>query len=216
MNARADAAIAAGARAFVAAPDQRALRDALGLFATGVAVVACAGEAAEPVAITVSSFNSVSLDPPLVLFSLHNAAASMPVWLRARHYTISVLSAGQRELSGRFAKALSDKWKDLTPAVGPLTGAPMLPEALACFECQAHAHHPGGDHTIFVGKVLSLHAQPASDSLPLLFFGGRYRGLAEEGRGALADGSGGAVAGSGAAAAGSDTMADGGPWPYAW
>jgi flavin reductase (DIM6/NTAB) family NADH-FMN oxidoreductase RutF len=175
--------------------DARALRNVLGLFATGVAVVACTSDTGERIASTVSSFNSVSLDPPLVLFSLLNTAASMPAWRMAQHYSVSVLHASQQELSNRFARALSNKWKDVTPAIGPVTGTPLVPGALAWFECRSFAQHPGGDHTIFVGEILSLQARRQSDCQPLVFYKGRYHTLAQEGESGIA--------------------ADG-LWPHAW
>lgn len=155
----------------------RDLRDALGHFATGVAVVSCISPDGEAHASTVSSFNSVSLDPPLVLFSLANAAKSLPDWLSARHYAVSILHANQQAISNQFAKALTDKWDGVTPVSGPRTNAPLIPNALAWFECEAYATYGGGDHTIFVGRVLSLRRRAVSDNDPLLFFAGRYQKL---------------------------------------
>lgn len=160
--------------------DGRQFRNALGMFATGVAVVACMAEDGTPLASTVSSFNSVSLDPPLVLFSLANSALSLRSWLDARHYTVSLLHTDQAELSNRFARAGSDKWQGMRPVRGPATGLPLLPNALAWFECEAYGQHDGGDHTIMVGRVLSLRTRQLSDDQPLVFYKGRYRRLAQE------------------------------------
>ncbi|MBN9472501.1 MAG: flavin reductase family protein [Burkholderiales bacterium] len=160
--------------------DSRQFRNALGSFATGVAVVACVAEDGTPLASTVSSFNSVSLDPPLVLFSLANSALSLQSWLDARHYTVSVLHADQAALSNRFARAGEDKWRDVCPVRGPVTDLPLLPNALAWFECAAYGQHEGGDHTIMVGRVLSFRTRMQSDDQPLVFFKGRYRKLARE------------------------------------
>ncbi len=152
----------------------RALRDTLGMFATGVTVVTAAGDGGEPVGLTVSSFNSVSLDPPLVLFSIDRGALSLPALRRAPGYAVSVLSANQIELSQRFADAGSDKWAGLDLEYG-CSGAPLIPEAIACFECRPYAVHDGGDHEIFVGEVMAYRSAPAA--APLVFFGGEYRSL---------------------------------------
>jgi flavin reductase (DIM6/NTAB) family NADH-FMN oxidoreductase RutF len=167
--------------------DGRELRDALGFFATGVAVVSCVGENGEHLASTVSSFNSVSLDPPLVLFSLARSAKSLPDWLKARHYAVSILHGDQAELSNRFARSSPDKWKDIYGQNGIATAVPMIPNALAWFECESYATYDGGDHVILVGKVLSLHRRTHADSSPLVFFRGRYRKLARESEGLPVD-----------------------------
>ncbi len=160
--------------------DARELRDALGFFATGVAVVSCAGASGEALASTISSFNSVSLDPPLVLFSLAKSAKSLPAWEAATHYAISILHGDQAELSNRFARSSPDKWSGIHHHRGVATNIPMIPNALAWFECESHAVHDGGDHVIFIGKVLSLRRRTHADRSPLVFFGGRYRKLASE------------------------------------
>lgn len=160
--------------------DARELRDALGFFATGVAVVSCMSQTGEALASTISSFNSVSLDPPLVLFSLAKTAKSLPAWEAASHYGVSILHGDQAELSNRFARSSPDKWNGIHSHVGATTGIPMIPNAIAWFECAAHAVHDGGDHRIFIGKVLSLHRRTHADRSPLVFFGGRYRKLASE------------------------------------
>jgi flavin reductase (DIM6/NTAB) family NADH-FMN oxidoreductase RutF len=162
--------------------DARALRNALGDFATGVAVVSCLGPDGMPFASTVSSFNSVSLDPPLVLFSLARNALSLPAWEAARHYTVSVLHGGQEETSNSFARAATDKWQGVDVRPGEVTGVPMIADALAGFECESYAVHDGGDHLIFIGKVLALHRRAGTDRDPLVFFGGRYRKLASLGQ----------------------------------
>ena len=155
----------------------RAFRDALGMFATGVTVVSAAGADGEaPVGMTVSSFNSVSLDPPLVLFSIDCGALSLPVLRRASGYAVSVLSAEQVALSKRFAGTGIDKWAGLDPEIG-FGGAPLVPGAIATFECRPYGVHDGGDHEIFVGKVV-VHRAAAAGADPLVFFGGAYRSLA--------------------------------------
>lgn len=167
--------------------ESREFRNALGLFATGVAVVTCVSESGEALACTVSSFNSVSLDPPLVLFSLANSAVSIASWKQATHYGVTLLHNDQAELSNKFARPMTDKWKDVRPVEGPVTGVPMVPHAIAWFECESYRQYEGGDHTIFLGKVLSMHTRVHADSSPLVFFKGRYRSLSREIEPALAD-----------------------------
>lgn len=155
----------------------RAFRDALGMFATGVTVVSAAGQNGEaPVGMTVSSFNSVSLDPPLVLFSVDRGALSLPALRRAPGYAVSVLAVDQVALSKRFAGKGIDKWAGLEPEAG-FGGAPLVPGAIATFECRPYRVYDGGDHVIFVGEVVAHRTAPAAAD-PLVFFGGAYRSLA--------------------------------------
>ena len=148
----------------------RQLRDALGLFATGVTVVTARDEAGEPVGMTASSFNSVSLDPPLVLWSVGNAALSAPAFKAARRFAIHVLSSRQSALSNRFARSGSDKFGGLEWSEDG-DGVPLLPGVAARFDCVTHALHEGGDHTIVVGRVIGLGA---ANLEPLVFAGGGY------------------------------------------
>lgn len=155
--------------------DTGAFRRALGRFATGVAVITAQGRRGELIGLTMSSFNSVSLTPPLVLFSVDRRAYSLEDMLDARAYGINLLSRAQQDLSNRFAKAQTDKWRDVAHVVSDLA-TPLLEGALAHFECRPYAHYDGGDHIIFVAEVLRFSA-PATEEGPLLFFGGRYRNL---------------------------------------
>jgi flavin reductase (DIM6/NTAB) family NADH-FMN oxidoreductase RutF len=155
--------------------DQRSFRNALGDFATGVVVVTAPNPAGDPVAMTVSSFNSVSIDPPLVLFSVSRSALSLDALLAAEHFGISVLRGDQRELSGRFAHSRSAKWSGIEPHFGQ-TGCPLVGPCLASFECTPHAVHDGGDHLIIVGRVLSF--ERATEGEPLVFFRGGYHAIA--------------------------------------
>ena len=157
---------------------ERKFRDALGAFATGVAIVTGRSDAGARLGITVSSFNSVSITPPLVLFSIARQAHSYAAWASLGSYAINILSQQQEEISNRFARPLGDKWSGLTVLDGA-TGLPILPNALAVFECEAYARYAGGDHDIFLGKVLSFRTTPLKQEQPLLFFGGRYRRLDE-------------------------------------
>ncbi|WP_414899703.1 flavin reductase family protein [Sphingomonas flavalba] len=156
--------------------DQRAFRDALGRFPTGVVVVTAHVEGGDPIALTVSSFNAVSLEPPLVLFSISKAAASLPVLLAAPHFGVSVLRHDQSELSSRFAGRRDTKWVGLEPTRG-VTGCPLIDPCLAAFECAPHAVHEGGDHLIIVGRVLEFETR--QDGAPLVFFRGGYHAIAE-------------------------------------
>lgn len=159
--------------------DERQFRDALGMFATGVAVVT-AGVEDVRLATTVSSFNAVSLSPPLVLFSLGRKALSFEQWLKAESFAVMVLDQAQTELSSRFAKAGTDKWAGLPSNPGVRTGAPLLSEFIVAFECSVYARYDGGDHEIIVGRVLDLVIKTPS-ATPLIFYRGKYRQLNEEG-----------------------------------
>src|SRR5262245_17327784 len=130
----------------------RSFRDALGLFPTGVAVVTTIARDGTHLGATVSSFNSVSLSPPLVLFSIARSASSFAAWSEADTYAINLLHEHQDEVSTRFARARTDKWEGTKPVVGQ-TGVLLIPGALAAFECENYARYDGGDHLILVGRV---------------------------------------------------------------
>ena len=151
--------------------DPRSLRDALGCLATGVTVITTVGPKSQPVGITANSFSAVSLQPPLVLFSLNRGAYSLRSCLSAQHFAVNILRADQRELSNNFATPLQDKWKGIHYDVWE-TGCPILPAALASFECKIRYTYNGGDHVIFVGEVLRMTAD--LEGRPLLFYRGRY------------------------------------------
>lgn len=152
----------------------RALRDVLGSFPTGVAVVTAAGPKGEQYGVTVNSFNSVSLDPPLVLFSLCRSLLSLDGLLKAGAFAINFLRDDQAHVSVRFANAGSDKWQGVEFRPG-LTGSPVLVPALAVVECRPYAQYDGGDHVIVVGQVVHVDMDTAHH--PLVFFRGRYHTL---------------------------------------
>lgn len=154
-------------------------RKALGLFPTGVAIVSARTGQGELLGMTVSSFNSVSLDPPLVLFSVAKSAQSYPAWNGVERFAVNVLARGQDELSSRFARSQADKWSQLRPVYGA-HDIPLVPGALASFECERWAVYDGGDHAIVVGRVLDLAARPSPAATPLVFFAGRYCGVDRE------------------------------------
>jgi flavin reductase (DIM6/NTAB) family NADH-FMN oxidoreductase RutF len=147
----------------------RALREAFGRYATGVAVITTATACGERAGVTVNSFTSVSLDPPLVLWCLSNRAPSAPLFLRAGRFAVNVLAADQGHLSRRFATPSADKFAGVELLGTPL---PVLAGTLAHFVCRTERVHDGGDHHIFVGAVE--HYQHA-DGEPLVFHSGRYR-----------------------------------------
>jgi len=154
--------------------DTRSLRDALGEFATGVAVITARAADGTPVGVTINSFASVSLEPPLVLWSLGLQSPSLAVFEACGHYAINVLAADQAELSQRFSQPQDDRFAGIDPGVG--AGAtPILPGCCAWFECRNEIRYPGGDHLIFVGHVENFRRDGKP---PLIFHGGRYRALA--------------------------------------
>jgi flavin reductase (DIM6/NTAB) family NADH-FMN oxidoreductase RutF len=154
--------------------DLRRLRDALGEFATGVAVVTARGIDGLPVGVTINSFASVSLEPPLVLWSLGLASPSRASFESCSHYAVNILAAEQVELSQRFSQPQEDRFAGIDLKVGA-GGAPLLPGCSAWFECRNEARYPGGDHVILVGYVENFRREPKA---PLIFHGGRYRELA--------------------------------------
>ena len=153
--------------------DSAAFRQALGQFATGVCVVTVNDANLGPIATTVNSFSSVSLDPALVLWSIQNASDHFSVYTECEHFGISVLNAGQADISGHYAKRGEHQALTEHFGTGP-SGEPQLLNALAHFSCAIHAVHPGGDHHIIVGEVLGFECGEAE---PLVFFAGGYRGL---------------------------------------
>ena len=154
----------------------QALRAALGRFATGVTIITCLDGRGEAVGLTANSFASLSLDPPLVLWSLRKASASRPAFEAARHFAINVLAETQVDLSRRFASAaVPDKFAEGAWAPG-LGGVPVLAGCAAVFECQAEACHDIGDHLLFIGRV---HRLADVAVPPLLFQGGHYRLVGE-------------------------------------
>jgi len=157
--------------------DPREFRQALGSFATGITVVTTASHEAGMIGITANSFNSVSLDPPLVLFSLDRRAYSLAAFHSAGHFAINVLSERQRPLAVIFATPLIDKWDNVHYELWD-TGCPILTDTLANFECKTQHIYDGGDHLIFVGRVQKLRY--IATGSPLLYFRGGYRRIAAE------------------------------------
>lgn len=157
--------------------NEREFRNSLGLFGTGVVIISSEVDG-EKLGATVSSFNSVSLTPPLVLFSIARTSLALAKWRAATTLAISVLSENQTELSNRFARATGAKWDGLADK-RTRNGAPLPPGCLAHFECVPYAVHNGGDHDIFVVEVKSYEVHHPG-ARPLLFFAGKYRQLAHD------------------------------------
>jgi flavin reductase (DIM6/NTAB) family NADH-FMN oxidoreductase RutF len=151
--------------------DSRSFRDALGLFATGITILTARAPGGEPVGLTVNSFNSVSLEPPLVLWSLMLGSPSVEAFRTCSHYAIHVLADSQKALSQKFAGAREQRFAGLDTTDG-LGGAPLIEGCLARFECRNDVQYAGGDHLIFVGRVERFER---SVGQPLLYFGGAYR-----------------------------------------
>ena len=149
----------------------QAFRAALGMFATGVTIVTARDADGVLVGLTANSFNSVSLEPPLVLWSLSRAAGSMPVFERGSHYAINILAASQHTLAERFASKAEDRFSDVAFSDGA-GGAPVLEGAAAVFECFNRSQYEEGDHVIFVGEVERCSWRQGA--APLIFHGGRY------------------------------------------
>lgn len=154
----------------VAPFDQRQLRDVLGTFVTGVTVVTTRDARGVAHGVTANSFSSVSLDPPLVLWSQALTSRSFEAFRDSRHFAVNILAHDQVALSGHFAKSREDKFNGVEHHDGH-GGAPVLAGAAAHLECEQVAAYPSGDHLIYIGRVLRIgHA----NRRPLAFAGGRY------------------------------------------
>lgn len=158
--------------------EARRYRDALGAFATGVTVVTTRTSEGKDVGLTANSFNSVSLDPPMVLWSLARKARSLPAFLGNPLFAVHVLAEDQEDLSQRFAQQGGDKFAGLEVARSE-AGIPLLANCSARFECRTAFTHDGGDHVIFVGAVTGFESFGRP---PLLFHGGRYAMAVEKKR----------------------------------
>ena len=151
----------------------RSLRDALGTWATGVAVATTLDRAGLPVGMTINSFAAVSLEPPLVLWSARHGVPPFDAFEVADAFVVHVLAADQQALSDRFAQVGGDKFAGLGWRPGR-DGLPVLDGALARFECRVAHRYPGGDHLLLIGEVLDFEQH---EGAPLLFHRGGYRRL---------------------------------------
>jgi 3-hydroxy-9,10-secoandrosta-1,3,5(10)-triene-9,17-dione monooxygenase reductase component len=154
-------------------PDE--MRLALGRFVTGVTIVTCRSAEGVAVGLTANSFNALSLDPPLVLWSLRRESPSIGAFTQATHFTVNVLAEGQIDLSRRFARPSAAKFEagDWRDGHG---GAPMLAGCVAVFECRRRSHHEAGDHILFIGEVERIAGTAAA---PLVYHAGHYRALGD-------------------------------------
>jgi len=152
---------------------EREFRDALGQFATGVCIVAAAPKGFGPVGVTVNSFTSVSIDPPLILWCLKIESVVYPAFAAAERFSINVLAADQRKLSDHYA----DKTRhtlDRGSYVDDAAGTPVFNNAICSISCVVNSRYNAGDHVIILGEIVDISRQPGE---PLLFFQGRYREL---------------------------------------
>jgi len=154
-------------------PDRAAFRRALSHYPTGVTVVTARTQAGVPIGITVNSFASVSLHPPLVLWSLGEDNANAPDFLEAEDFAVNVLAADQEALARRFARSENQPFEEIPQERG-LEGVPLLANALGIFECRRKAVYPGGDHTILIGRVRRFSSRPGR---PLAFHEGTFKAL---------------------------------------
>ncbi|NSL56122.1 flavin reductase family protein [Uliginosibacterium aquaticum] len=154
--------------------DSSTFRRTLGMFATGITVITAQAKDGSLVGLTANSFNSVSLTPPMIVWSLGNNSGVREVLERCEYYAVNVLADDQEALSNLFASKAADRFAgvDWEPGLG---GAPVLAGCAAVFEVRNSLRYPGGDHVIFIGEVARCDR---SEREPLLFFNGRYRKLA--------------------------------------
>lgn len=154
--------------------DERAFRATLGRFASGVTVITLRDAAGRDRGMTATAFTSLSLEPPLVLVCVGQAASIAPSLAHATHFAVHVLAADQEVLARRFAEPDGDRFDGVTVTRG-LEGLPIIGGVIASLQCRVHARHPGGDHEIVVGEVIDARSREGE---PLVYFRGRYGGLA--------------------------------------
>lgn len=144
---------------------------AMGSFAAGVTVVTTTDGEGRLFGMTATAFSSLSLEPPLCLVCVDHRAASHAVLEASRRFAVNLLAQEQQELSNRFASRVEDKFAGVAYSLGEATGCPLLEGALASVECEVDVVHPGGDHSIFVGKVL---CATVHEGAPLVHWRGKY------------------------------------------
>ena len=152
------------------------LRNAFGHFATGVTIITTRTPTGDPVGMTVNSFASLSLDPPLALWSLARASVNFDVFHAASHFAVHVLGTEQSPLARQFATKDIDRFLGVT-TTACASGVPRLDDYHACFECETYARYDGGDHSIIVGRILAVDERPGD---PLLFYRGRFARIVAE------------------------------------
>ena len=152
----------------------RSFRDTLGSFATGVTVLTALTPDGKPIGVTISSFNSVSLQPPLILWSLACDSPRLEAFRTASHYAVNVLAADQEWVSDSFASREDNRFSRVRVSKG-IADVPLIEGCVAWFECSNEARYPGGDHLIFLGRVQRFARGRVAE--PLIFHAGRYRQL---------------------------------------
>lgn len=150
--------------------DKQAFRSALGKFPTGVTIITCKNDEGELIGMTASSFNSVSLDPPLVLWSVDKSARSAKAFTDSYDFAVHVLADDQQEISNLFARQGVDKFAEVEITECD-KGVPLLENYCARFRCTMEHQYEGGDHIIIVGRVIDFES---TDKQPLIFHSGRY------------------------------------------
>jgi flavin reductase (DIM6/NTAB) family NADH-FMN oxidoreductase RutF len=151
--------------------DSKIFRETLGRFACGVTIATTVYNG-QNYGITISSFTSLSLDPPLVLFCLKKASMMFEAFSQASNFAINILSVEQEWISQQFAFSKSDKWQDVDISYTDLGNLPIISDAIAYIECQKETLYEGGDHMIFIGRVIDLEVQ--NDLPPLLYYKSGY------------------------------------------
>ena len=158
--------------------DSKGFRDAMGAFPTGIAVVTAASQEMSHIGITVNSFTSVSLEPPLVLWCIDRRSRRYPHFAQAPGFTVSILASGHREVSARLARA-GEHNLDGISLIPTELGPPALADSLAVFECARESVQDAGDHAILIGRVLRF-ARHDGAGAPLVYFRGKYGALAQD------------------------------------
>ncbi len=153
--------------------DTKAFKNAMSRWATGVTIITTRAPTGELAGFTASSFSSLSLEPPLVLFCLGEEAVSYPAFHAADGFAVHILAREQEPLSARFAEKGGDKFADVDWSEGS-RGVPLIQGALACLECRKIQMYAGGDHRVFLGEVEAVHVK---DGAPLLYYRGEYRSI---------------------------------------
>lgn len=157
--------------------DKKAFRGALGQFPTGVTIVTTRSQTGEPIGMTASSFNTVSLNPPLILWSIDHRAHSLEIFTQSEHFAVNFLGEHQKDLSNRFASTGADKFKGTEYCDG-IGGVPLLADCVAQLECKTWQTYDGGDHTIIIGEVMDYRYDDSQSAL--LFYQGDYAAIRQD------------------------------------
>jgi len=153
----------------IAADDALNLRQTLGCFPTGVTIITCLDRNHNPIGLTVSSFNAVSMSPPLILWSLQSKSMHLRDYCDATHFAVNILAADQSDLCQQFSRDVDDRFANIDWHLSS-HNLPIINNAAATLECLNESRYPGGDHEIFIGRVISHHH---SDRIPMIYGKGR-------------------------------------------